>query len=152
MYDIIELNSKKVTELRDIAKALKVSKTESLKKQELIYKILDEQAIRFLQEPNDLLGERRAYMAIDDALALVRKTGNLPVPLHIRNAPTKLMKEIGYGKDYKYAHSYEGNFVEQEFLPAEIKNRRFYNPSKNQQEMKILERLQKWWGKRFGGK
>lgn len=93
-----------------------------------------------------------AYMAIDDALALVRKTGNLPVPLHIRNAPTKLMKEIGYGKDYKYAHSYEGNFVEQEFLPAEIKNRRFYNPSKNQQEMKILERLQKWWGKRFGGK
>lgn len=66
-----------------------------------------------------------AYMAIDDALALVRKTGNLPVPLHIRNAPTKLMKEIGYGKDYKYAHSYEGNFVEQEFLPAEIKNRGF---------------------------
>lgn len=93
-----------------------------------------------------------AYMAIDDALALVRKTGNLPVPLHIRNAPTKLMKEIGYGKDYKYAHSYEGNFVEQEFLPTEIKNKRFYNPGRNQQEMKILERLQKWWGKRFGGK
>lgn len=92
-----------------------------------------------------------AYMAIDDALALVRQTGNLPVPLHIRNAPTKLMKEIGYGKDYKYAHSYEGNFVEQEFLPREIKNRRFYNPGKNQQEAKILERLQKWWGKRFGG-
>lgn len=93
-----------------------------------------------------------AYMAIDDALALVRQTGNLPVPLHIRNAPTKLMKELGYGKDYKYAHSYEGNFVEQEFLPDEIRNRRFYNPGKNQQEMKILERLQKWWGKRFGGR
>ncbi len=92
-----------------------------------------------------------AYMAIDEALALVRKTGNLPVPLHIRNAPTKLMKEIGYGKDYKYAHSYEGNFVEQEFLPAEIKNQRFYKPGKNQLEIKILERLQKWWGKRFGG-
>ena len=90
-----------------------------------------------------------AYMAIDEALALVRQTGNLPVPIHIRNAPTKLMKEIGYGKDYKYAHSYEGNFVEQEFLPEEIKNRRFYNPGKNQQELKILERLQKWWGKRF---
>jgi putative ATPase len=92
-----------------------------------------------------------AYMAIDEALALVRKTGNLPVPLHIRNAPTKLMKEIGYGKDYKYAHSFEGNFAEQDFLPAEIKNERFYRPGKNQSELKILERLQKWWGKRFGG-
>src|SRR5690554_2998944 len=93
-----------------------------------------------------------AYMAIDDALALVRQTGNLPVPLHIRNAPTKLMKEIGYGKDYKYAHSYAGNFVEQEYLPEEIKNQRFYKPGTNQQEIKILERLQKWWGKRFGGR
>ena len=93
-----------------------------------------------------------AYMAIDEALALVRKTGNLPVPLHIRNAPTKLMKEIGYGKDYKYAHSFEGNFAEQDFLPQEIKNQRFYRPGKNQSELKILERLQKWWGKRFGEK
>jgi putative ATPase len=92
-----------------------------------------------------------AYMAIDEALALVRKTGNLPVPLHIRNAPTKLMKEIGYGKNYKYAHSFEGNFVQQDFLPEEIQNERFYNPGKNQSELKILERLQKWWGKRFGG-
>lgn len=92
-----------------------------------------------------------AYMAIDEALALVRKTGNLPVPLHIRNAPTKLMKEIGYGKNYKYAHSFEGNFAEQDFLPQEIKNERFYRPGKNQTELKILERLQKWWGKRFGG-
>ncbi len=91
-----------------------------------------------------------AYKAIDNAIALVQKTGNLPVPLHIRNAPTKLMKEIGYGKDYKYAHSYEGNFVVQDFLPAEIKNNRFYHPGRNQTEMKILERLQKWWGKRFG--
>jgi putative ATPase len=92
-----------------------------------------------------------AYMAIDEALALVRKTGNLPVPLHLRNAPTKLMKEIGYGKEYKYAHSFEGNFAEQEFLPQEIKNQRFYRPGKNQSELKILERLQMWWGKRFGG-
>lgn len=90
-----------------------------------------------------------AYMAIDEALALVRKTGNLPVPLHIRNAPTKLMKEIGYGKDYKYAHSYKDNFVEQDFLPVEIRNERFYHPGKNQQELNIMERLQKWWGKRF---
>ncbi|RIH65173.1 replication-associated recombination protein A [Mariniphaga sediminis] len=92
-----------------------------------------------------------AYMAINEALALVQKTGNLSVPLHIRNAPTKLMKEIGYGKDYKYAHSYQNNFVEQDFLPGEIKNERFYQPGKNQQEGKILERLQMWWGKRFGG-
>ncbi len=90
-----------------------------------------------------------AYSAIDDALELVRATGNLPVPLHLRNAPTKLMKEIGYGKEYKYAHSFPGNFVEQDFLPEGIRNKRFYAPGKNQQELKILERLQKWWGKRF---
>ncbi|SHG01174.1 Recombination protein MgsA [Mariniphaga anaerophila] len=93
-----------------------------------------------------------AYMAIDEALALVRNTGNLPVPLHLRNAPTKLMKELGYGKNYKYAHAYEGNFAEQDFLPSEIKKERFYNPGKNPAELKILERLQRWWGKRFGGK
>ncbi|HZH73480.1 MAG TPA: replication-associated recombination protein A, partial [Mariniphaga sp.] len=90
-----------------------------------------------------------AYSAINDALELVRATGNLPVPLHLRNAPTKLMKEIGYGKEYKYAHSFPGNFVEQDFLPEEIRNKRFYTPGKNQQELKILERLQKWWGNRF---
>src|SRR5665811_901024 len=90
-----------------------------------------------------------AYSAIDDAIALVKKTGNLPVPLHIRNAPTKLMKEIGYGKNYKYAHGYEGNFVVQDFLPEEIKKERMYQPQNNQQEIKILERLKKWWGERF---
>src|SRR6056297_1142845 len=90
-----------------------------------------------------------AYMAIDDALELVRKTGDLPVPLHIRNAPTKLMKEIGYAKNYKYAHSYEGNFAEQDFLPEEIQKERIYHPGKNPQENKILERLRNWWGKRF---
>ena len=91
-----------------------------------------------------------AYMAIDTAQELVRKTGNLSVPLHIRNAPTKLMKEIGYGKNYKYAHAFEGNFAEQDFLPKEIKDERIYHPQKNPAEMKILERLQQWWGKRFG--
>ncbi|HKL32698.1 MAG TPA: replication-associated recombination protein A [Tangfeifania sp.] len=90
-----------------------------------------------------------AYMAIDEAISLVKRTGDLPVPLHIRNAPTKLMKEIGYGKDYKYAHSYEGNFAEQDFLPEKIQKERLYQPGKNPQEVKILERLRNWWGKRF---
>ncbi|KAF0234586.1 MAG: hypothetical protein FD181_3653 [Prolixibacteraceae bacterium] len=90
-----------------------------------------------------------AYEAIDEAIALVKRTGDLPVPLHIRNAPTKLMKEIGYGKEYKYAHSYEGNFVEQDFLPMKIKKERFYHPQNNQTEIKILERLKRWWGERF---
>ena len=90
-----------------------------------------------------------AYSAIDAAIALVKSAGDLPVPLHIRNAPTKLMKDLGYGKDYKYAHSYDNNFVEQEFLPKEIKNERFYFPQNNPTETKILEKLKSWWGKRF---
>ncbi len=90
-----------------------------------------------------------AYEAIDAAIALVKKTGDQPVPLHIRNAPTKLMKEIGYGKDYKYAHAYDDNFVEQDFLPEKIKNERLYFPQNNASEVKILERLKKWWGERF---
>ena len=90
-----------------------------------------------------------AYSAIDEAIALVKSTGDLPVPLHIRNAPTKLMKELGYGKDYKYAHSYEKNFVEQDFLPKEIKNRRLYTPQNNPLEIKIFERLKSLWGKRY---
>jgi putative ATPase len=90
-----------------------------------------------------------AYSAIDEALALVKSTGDLPVPLHIRNAPTKLMKELGYGKDYKYAHSYEKNFAEQDFLPKEISNRRLYTPQNNPLELKILERLKNLWGKRY---
>lgn len=91
-----------------------------------------------------------AYAAINDALETVRKTGNLPVPLHIRNAPTTLMKELGYGENYKYAHSYEGNFVEQQFLPEELNRQRFYVPQNNPAEIKILEKLRTWWGKRFG--
>ncbi len=90
-----------------------------------------------------------AYEAIDAAISLVKKTGDQPVPLHIRNAPTKLMKEIGYGKDYKYAHAYDDNFVEQDFLPEKIKNERLYFPQNNASEVKILERLKKWWGERF---
>ena len=90
-----------------------------------------------------------AYEAIDEAIALVKRTGDLPVPLHIRNAPTKLMKEIGYGKEYKYAHSYEGNFVEQDFFPKKIKKERLYHPQNNQTEIKIWERMKRWWGERF---
>jgi len=90
-----------------------------------------------------------AYSAIDEAIALVKATGDLPVPLHIRNAPTKLMKELGYGKDYKYAHSFEKNFVEQDFLPKKVKNKRLYTPQNNPLEIKILERLKSLWGKRY---
>jgi putative ATPase len=90
-----------------------------------------------------------AYAAIDAALAEVRESGHLPVPLHLRNAPTKLMKDLGYGKEYKYAHSYEGNFVDQDFLPEKIKNKRFYTPQNNPTEQKILERLRLWWKSRF---
>jgi putative ATPase len=90
-----------------------------------------------------------AYEAIDAAIAEVRNSGDLPVPLHLRNAPTKLMKELGYGKEYKYAHAYEGNFVEQDFLPDKIKNKSFYKPQNNPTEEKILERLKNWWKSRF---
>jgi putative ATPase len=89
------------------------------------------------------------YSAIDEALAEVKLSGHLPVPLHLRNAPTKLMKQLDYGKDYKYAHSYEGNFVEQEFLPKKLKGKRFYVPQQNPIEEKILERLKLWWKKRY---
>ncbi|MBS5980867.1 MAG: replication-associated recombination protein A, partial [Dysgonomonas mossii] len=78
-----------------------------------------------------------AYMSIDEAIALVNETGNLPVPLHLRNAPTKLMKELNYGKEYKYAHSFENNFVQQDYVPKEIKGRQFWKPQQNASESKI---------------
>ena len=90
-----------------------------------------------------------AYEGINSALALVRETGNLPVPLHLRNAPTKLMKQLGYGKDYKYAHAYEGHFVNQQFLPDEVKGTRIWHPQNNAQEAKLKERMQTLWGERF---
>jgi putative ATPase len=86
-----------------------------------------------------------AYLAIDAAIAEVRKSGNLPVPLHLRNSPTKLMKEIGYGKQYKYAHDFEGNFIAQEFLPDKITGKKFYQPQSNRAEKTIWERLKGWW-------
>jgi len=86
-----------------------------------------------------------AYEAINDAQALVRRTGDLPVPLHLRNAPTKLMENIGYGKDYKYSHSYPGNFIEQEFLPEQINGTKLYDPGDNQNENKLREKLRANW-------
>ncbi|MBR2456891.1 MAG: replication-associated recombination protein A [Bacteroidaceae bacterium] len=90
-----------------------------------------------------------AYEGINSAIQLVCETGNLPVPLHLRNAPTKLMKELGYGKEYKYAHAYKGHFVEQQFLPDEVKNTRIWHPQDNAQEAKLKERMQGLWGERF---
>ena len=91
-----------------------------------------------------------SYMAIGDALEVVRKHGDLPVPLHIRNAPTGLMKRMGYGKDYKYAHSYENNFTEQEFLPDEIKGTVFYEPGKNPREEELRRYLKILWKEKYG--
>jgi len=76
---------------------------------------------------------------------MVKDKGDLPVPLHIRNAPTKLMKNLGYHKGYKYAHNFEGNFVRDNFLPEEIKGTRFYNPGENPKEEEIKKRLNKLW-------
>ena len=90
-----------------------------------------------------------AYNAINDALTLVRETGNLPVPLHLRNAPTKLMKQLGYGEQYKYAHNYEGNFVKQQFLPDGLANKQIWHPQANAAEQKHAERMQQLWGDKY---
>lgn len=90
-----------------------------------------------------------AYMAIGAALDLVKKTGNLPVPLHLRNAPTKLMKNIGYGTDYHYAHQYENNFIEQEYLPENLTGTSIYKPGNNPIENKTTDLLKKRWDKRY---
>ena len=90
-----------------------------------------------------------AYNAINQALELVRQTGNLPVPLHLRNAPTKLMKLLGYGVNYKYAHDYPGHFVQQQFLPDELQNYRIWHPQENTAEQKHKERMEWLWGRKF---
>ncbi|MDT8414840.1 MAG: replication-associated recombination protein A [Flavobacteriaceae bacterium] len=91
-----------------------------------------------------------SYTAINQAQELVRKTGNLSVPLPLRNAPTKLMKDLDYGKSYKYAHDFEGNFAAQNFLPDEIEGAKLYEPGQNQRESSIREFLKKLWGKKYG--
>ncbi|MEC3877786.1 replication-associated recombination protein A [Chryseobacterium salviniae] len=107
--------------------------------------ILSETAVYLAVSPKS----NSTYMAINEALALVKKTGNLPVPLHLRNAPTKLMKDLDYGKEYKYAHSYEGNFVDQDFLPEEIRDVTLYQPGNNATEKKIYDELKKKWNNRY---
>ena len=91
-----------------------------------------------------------SYMAIEEALDKVRSGGDLPVPLHIRNAPTGLMKRMGYGKNYKYAHSFAGNFAEQEFLPDQIKGTTFYDPGKNPREEELRKFLRSLWKEKYG--
>lgn len=110
--------------------------------------VLSQTAIYLATSPKS----NSAYLAIDNALEIVKKTGELDVPLHLRNAPTNLMKQLGYGQDYKYAHAYENNFVEQQFLPDELVNQQFYIPGHNPQEDTIVQRLQKWWKNRWGKK
>ena len=91
-----------------------------------------------------------AYAAINSALALVKQTGDLPVPLHLRNAPTSLMKEMGYGADYKYAHDYPGNFVRQQFLPSELSGYTLWHPASNSAETKMQALQEARWGKKNG--
>ncbi len=91
-----------------------------------------------------------AYTAIDAAIAKVRATGNLSIPLHLRNAPTNLMKKLDYGKGYQYAHAYAGNFVEQEFLPDDISGEKFFDPSVNPAETRIREQLRQQWKEKYG--
>lgn len=107
--------------------------------------ILSETAVYLAVSPKS----NSTYNAINEAMAFVKKTGNLPVPLHLRNAPTKLMKNLDYGKDYQYAHSYEGNFVDLEFLPDEITGTTFYNPANNSTEKKIREQLKDKWKDKY---
>ncbi|GDX52238.1 ATPase AAA [Bacteroidota bacterium] len=91
-----------------------------------------------------------AYMAIEDALSLVRKTGDLSIPLHLRNAPTKLMKELNYGKEYDYAHSHPGNFVNFEYLPEQITGTKIFDPGNNARENEMRESLRRNWKEKYG--
>ncbi len=107
--------------------------------------ILSQIAIYLANSPKS----NSAYVAIDAAMAKVRETGNLPVPLHLRNAPTRLMKELNYGKDYRYSHNYKDHFVAQAYLPAECETLRFYHPSHQPAERKARERLISLWKDRY---
>jgi len=103
--------------------------------------ILSEAAVYLATSPKS----NSTYMAIEGAIQSVREKGDLPVPLHIRNAPTRLMKNLGYGKDYKYAHSYSGNFIPDNFLPDELKGTQFYEPGTNPKEEEIRKKLEGMW-------
>jgi len=90
-----------------------------------------------------------SYMAINEAMQAVQKNGDQPVPLHLRNAPTKLMKDIGYGKEYQYSHSYENNFADQEYLPDALKGMKFYDPGNNAREKELRAFLKSRWGDKY---
>lgn len=107
--------------------------------------ILSQTAIYLASSPKS----NASYSAIDEAIEWVHKTGDLPVPLHIRNAPTSLMKELNYGKEYKYAHSFEHNFVEQEFLPESISGKKFYEPQDNPRENELRKYLKNCWKDKY---
>lgn len=107
--------------------------------------ILSETAIYLATSPKS----NSSYLAIDEAIALVKEKGDLPVPLNIRNAPTSLMKDLGYGEGYKYAHQYEGNFTTEEFLPREISNRILYDPQDNPREQEIRKHLANIWKNKY---
>ncbi len=108
--------------------------------------ILSQTAIYLATSPKS----NASYMAIDEAIALAEKTQHLPVPLHLRNAPTKLMKEIGYGKNYAYAHNYEGNFVQTQFMPDELRTEILYQPGNNAKENEIRRKLMEQWKDWYG--
>ena len=108
--------------------------------------ILSQCAIYLASSPKS----NASYEAINHGLALVDKTGNLPVPLHLRNAPTKLMKDLSYGKNYQYSHLGENNFLEQEYLPDNIKNTALYQPQKNTREQEIKKFLSERWKGKYG--
>lgn len=90
-----------------------------------------------------------SYVAINDAMEAVQRSGDQPVPLHLRNAPTKLMKDIGYGKEYQYSHSYDNNFAAQEYLPDAVKGMKFYEPGNNARERELREFLKSRWGDKY---
>ncbi len=110
--------------------------------------VLAEAAIYLATSPKS----NSAYVAIGEAMEYVEKTGTLSVPLSMRNSPTQFMKNLGYGSKYKYPHSYEGNFAEQEFMPDEAAGTTFYKPGTNKHEQELENRLQHWWGKKYKSK
>jgi putative ATPase len=107
--------------------------------------LLSECAIYLASSPKS----NKAYKAIDLALEKVKQTGNLQVPVHLRNAPTKLMKDLGYGKGYQYAHDFKNQFAEQEFLPEEISGTKFYDPGENPKEYSIRNFLKTRWKNKY---
>ena len=108
--------------------------------------ILSQCAIYLASSPKS----NASYKAINKAQQVIKQTGDLSVPIHLRNAPTKLMKELGYGKDYQYAHDYESNFAFQDYLPDELQGETFYEPSDNPRENALRDYLKKLWGDRYG--